>query len=281
MKKISLLLIYLLLVPSIYAQSETHLFVVSGVIVNSQSSKKVDHFVKMVEKKSSYKLKPFYVDSYKRLSKILRENPDALAWTCGAPYVEDSIKDSQQLIAVPLFNKSPTYHSFIVTQKSSSAKDLLDFKGKIFAYSDPRSNSGFVAPSQYLKTHQHDLKDFFRLTMHAGTHERSIEAIYRGLVNVGAIDEYVWVDYINSRPKIAQKLHVIQKMGPFPFTPIVAGKGVSKKVIKKLQKALTTMNKNELTRFYSDFKLDGFVVKEPSFFEPIKKMLFNLNIVTR
>ena len=281
MKIITLLIINLILLPIAYAKSDKHLFIVSGVIVNSKSSKKVDSFVKMIEEKSSYKLKAFYVDSYARLSEILRNNPDALAWTCGAPYVEDSIKDKQQLIAVPLFNNKPTYSSFIVTKKSSKATSLLDFKDKIFAYSDSRSNSGFVAPSQYLKIHNHHLKDFFRIKINAGTHERSIEAIYRGIADVGAIDEYVWVDYIKTRPKIAEKLHVIQKMGPYPFTPIVAGKGVSIKMIKKLQVAFTTLNKAELKQFNHDFKLDGFVIKKPSFFNPIKTMLINLNIISK
>ena len=258
-----------------------HLFVISGVIVNSKSSQKVENFIKMLEKKSGYPLQAFYVDSYSRLSQVLREHPDALAWTCGAPYVEDSIKDNQQLVAVPLFNNLPTYHSFIVTQKRHKSKSLLDFKNKIFTYSNARSLSGFIAPSQYLKQRGETLNDFFKISILAGSHERSIESIYRGLANVGAIDEYVWKEYTKDRPHLREKLHVIEKIGPFPFTPIVAGKQVSKQLILKLQKSLTGMSEKELFRFKKDFKLDGFVLKQRSFYQPIEKMLIELNIIPK
>ena len=261
---------------TVYAQDvpkDEHLFVVSGVIVNSQSTQKVNNFVQMIESKTGYPLKPFYVDSYTRLSQTLREHPRALAWTCGAPYVEDSIKDQQQLIAVPLFMGHPTYRSFIVTRMDTGKNELKDFKNKVFSYSDPRSNSGYLAPAIHLKKQGASIDDFFRLKLYAKTHERSIESIYRGMADVGAIDEYVWIHYTKTRPKILKKLHVIEKIGPFPFTPIVAGKGVEKKMIKKIQTVLTQMNDTELQRFKNDFNLDGFVVKREDFYQPIKDML--------
>ena len=253
--------------------ADKHLFVVSGVIVNSQSTKKVNNFVQMIENKTGYPLRPFYVDSYTRLSQTLREHPGALAWTCGAPYVEDSLKDQQQLIAVPLFKGLPTYNSFIVTRVDTGKSELKDFKNKVFSYSDPRSNSGYLAPAIHLKNQGVNIEDFFRLKLYAKTHERSIESIYRGMADVGAIDEYVWIHYTKTRPKILDKLHVIEKIGPFPFTPIVAGKGVDKKMVKKIQTALTQMDDTELKRFKNDFYLDGFVVKRESFYQPIKDML--------
>lgn len=279
MKYIFINLLFLLSISIVASDIEKkHLFVVSGVVVNSDSGQKVENFVKMIEKKSGYKLKAFYVDSYTRLSEVLRKNPDALAWTCGAPYVQDHIRDAQQLIAVPLFNGVPTYSSYIVSRKSDKGTKLSDFKSRVFVYSDPRSNSGFVAPAKLLKDSGYDINNFFRLKIHAGIHEKSIEAIYRGVADVGAIDEYVWVEYIRTRPQLSEKLHVIQKIGPFPFTPIVAGKNVDKGTLLKLQKALVNMNKEELDRFKKDFLMDGFVVKNNSFYQVIKNNMIYTGI---
>jgi len=255
-----------------------HLFVISGVVVNSNSSQKIENFIQMIENKSGYKLKPFYVSSYTRLSEVLRQNPDALGWTCGAPYVEDSLKDGQQLIALPLFNGTPTYSSFIVTRRSEKANRLSDFKNRVFAYSDLRSNSGYVAPATILKRDGFDIKNFFRVSISAGSHEKSIEAINRGLADVGAIDEYVWVEYTRKRPHLKEKLHVIERVGPFPFTPIVAGKDVNKKTVSILQKTLVGMDKKELMTFKKEFSLDGFVVKDKAFFEPIKKNMLLIGV---
>ncbi len=268
----------LLLYGGIIAAQEEHLFVVSGVVVNSDSGKKVDNFIKMIEKESAYKLKPYYVRSYARLSEILQANPKSLAWTCGAPFVEDSIKDGQQLIAIPLYENRATYRSFIVSRKEDAEKKLLDFKGKIFAYSDPRSNSGFVVPAAEIKKQGYDIKTFFSTNINTGLHEKSIEAVYRGVADVAAIDEYVWVEYTKKHPKFQKELHVIEKIGPYAFTPIVAGKEVSKETIKKIQEVLIGMNKEELARFKKDFNMDGFVLKDKSFYESIKKNMLLLGI---
>jgi len=272
---LSILIVYS---TSSFAESsaERHLFVISGVIVNSGASKKVERFVKMIEKKSGYKLKPFYVNSYDRISETLRYHPDAIAWSCGATFVQDKIKDNQQLVAVPLFNGMPIYNSVVIARKDDSRKRIIDFKGGIFAYSDPRSNSGYLSPAMFLKKHGFDVDDFFRLKILTGTHERSIESVYKGLADISAIDEYIWVEYLRTKPYLARELHVIKKLGPFPFTPIVAGSGVEKKVIKKIQNSLVNMEEDELKSFKKDFHMDGFVVKDASFYEPIKKMLQNI-----
>jgi len=63
-------------------------------------------------------------------------------------------------------------------------------------------------------------------------------------------------------------------MVPYPFTPIVAGKSLSKKNLNKIAKALINMtHNNEGKKILSEFYLDGFVVKKPEFYQPISNML--------
>jgi len=256
---------------------EEHLFVVSGVVINSGTSKKIEKFVEMIEKKSGYKLKPFYVNSYDRLSETLRNNPDALAWTCGSVYVQDHIQDRQQLVAIPLFNNMPTYSSYIVARKDDTRKKLTEFKAASFAYSDIRSNSAYLSFGILLKKRGFDIKDFFRVKVHTGTHERSIESVYKGVADIAAIDEYIWVEYLKTQPYLSKGLHVIEKNGPFPFTPIVAGSGVNRQTLQKVQNSLINMNKTELQNFKNDFNMDGFILKDSSFYEPIKQMLTEIS----
>ena len=259
------------------AKTNEHLFVISGVIVNSDTNIKMKNFINIISKKTGYKLRPFYVNSYDRLSKTLRDNPYALAWTCGLPYIQDSIKDKQQLVAVPLYKGKPSYSSLIISRKDNLNQNLLDFKNNIFAYSDIRSNSGYLAPSVLLKKHGLNIKNFFRVKIPTGTHEAAIEAVSNGLADVAAIDEYVWDEYVRTRLHITKELHIIEKTGPFPFTPIVAGSGVTKDVLNKIKKSLIELTPIELNSFKNDFHMDGFILKDPSFYNPIKKMLHYIN----
>ncbi|MFQ5469619.1 MAG: hypothetical protein ACE5EH_04845 [Gammaproteobacteria bacterium] len=54
-------------------------------------------------------------------------------------------------MAVPIFNGKPTYYSLTITKNGRTEKSLLEFKNKIAAHSDPRSNSGFIQQPFNLK----------------------------------------------------------------------------------------------------------------------------------
>jgi len=208
------------------------------------------------------------------LTDILREHETALAWTCGAPFVQDQIRDGQQLIAVPLFHGKATYSSFVLTRVGRSEKTLADFKGQVFAFSDPRSNSGFVAPSFALQQQGIDINQHFRYLMHTGLHEYSIEALLAGQADVANVDEYIVLEYFKAHPSAKQKLVILERFGPFPFTPIVAGSKVPEAAIERLQQALINMhNDPQGAALLKAFDLDGFVVKPVSFYKPIADML--------
>jgi len=282
----SFLLTLLLVSPLLHAgttrdKSPAHLFVVTGVVVNSHSATLIRHFSNYLATQSHYPLTISYADNYTQLSHLLRANPDAIGWTCGAPFVQDSKADGQQLIAVPLFKKSPTYYSVILSRRSRPEKSLTDFKGQVLAYSDPRSNSGYLSPKYSLYKKGLDMPVFFRLLLNAGSHEGSIDALINGLADVAAVDEYIWVTYQKRHPSLSKKLHEIERMGPYPFTPIVAGRGINKKTINKLASILENMSQTHSGKqILEDFLLDGFVKKNADFYQPIQSMLKTVKIKT-
>ena len=258
---------------SVNADNETRDFVITGVVVNSGSAKSLSDFINYIASHSGTKLKPVFVDTYAELSARLRVNPSSLGWTCGAPYVEDHKNDGQQLISVPLFNGQPTYYSVILTQKNRPEKNLAAFKDKILVYSDPRSNSGYLAPTYHLLQKGINLKEHFKIAIHSGNHEKSLTALINGLADVAAVDEYVWVEYSKQYPEAMTQLKEIERLGPFPFTPVVAGKNVDKATLEVLQRVLTTMNQSEEgKKLLNILSIDGFVNKPNSFFQPIADM---------
>ncbi len=258
-----------------------HPFVVSGVIINSNNGNLIERFTRYLSTQSGYPLQVMYVNKYAELSRVLREDPKAVGWTCGAPFVEDNDTTGQQLVAVPLFNKKPTYHSLVLTRTDRTEKTLADFKDGVLAYSDPRSNSGFLAPRYALHKQAIDINKHFRLLLNTGSHEGSIKALLNELADVAAVDEYIWVAYLKDHPEAGKKLHEIERMGPFPFTPIVTGTEVNKDDIDKLTSVLLGMDDNvEGKKLLSEFHLDGFVEKTAAFYQPIKDMLNEVNIDT-
>jgi len=193
---------------------------------------------------------------------------------CGASRRPWAGPDGQQLVAVPLFQGQPRYHSVILTSRDRQADDLTDFADAVFAYSDPRSNSGFLVPAWYLRRKEQNIHTFFRLLLHAGSHERSIQAVSAGLADVAAVDEYVWVLFKRDHPEPAAGLREVMKLGPYPFTPIVAGRQVPAARIRALQATLAAMSADPQGRaILADLSLDGFVIRDPAFYEPLARML--------
>lgn len=254
-------------------------FVVSGVIINSQNANLIERFTQYLSTKSGYPLQVAYVNKYSDLSRALRENPKAIGWTCSAPYVQDSKADGQQLIAVPLFDNKPAYHSLILTRSERSEKTLANFKDAVLAYSDPRSNSGFLSPKYTLHKQGIDIEKHFRLLLNTGSHEGSITAVLNHLADVAAVDEYIWHTYLKKHPEANKQLREIERMGPFPFTPIVAGSEISTNNINKISSTLLKMkDDSEGKKLLAEFYLDGFVKKQPAFYQPVKDMLQEVNI---
>ncbi len=108
--------------------------------------------------------------------------------------------------------------------------------------------------------------------MNSGSHEGSINALVNYLADVAAVDEYIWVEYQKKHPEEAGRLREIERFGPFPFTPIVAGSKVASDVIERIQGALVAMaTDQDGQNFLQHFGLDGFVVKELTFYDPIRE----------
>jgi len=260
--------------PTLAVPQKSHDFVVTGVVLNSGDAKLLERFARVLTEKTGYPLHVVYASSYSELSNILRDHPDSVGWTCEAPFLEDHKAYGQQLVAVPLFNGKPLLHSLVMTQKGRKEKHLADFGGEVFAYSDIRSNTGYVSPAYALQQEHLDISRHFRLLIDTGSHERSIEALLSGLADVAVVDEYVWIQYAKAHPDAVGKLQILERMGPYPFSPIVAGTGVDPATMKRLENALTGMKADGRGKaLLGSLGLDGFVLEPVKFYAPLEKML--------
>ena len=74
-------------------------------------------------------------------------------------------------------------------------------------------------------------------------------------------------------------LHELERMGPFPFTPIVTGNKVSTNDIKRIADVLINMHKDSSgKKLLTEFQFDGFVKKSAEFYQPIVEMLSEVTL---
>jgi phosphonate transport system substrate-binding protein len=211
--------------------------------------------------------------SYREVMDLLESGGLEFAWICGYPFIQKRDPEFLELLAVPVYKGEPLYQSFIIVQRDSPYTTLEDLRGKVFAFSDPESNSGFLYPQSVLASQRETPASFFRQTFFTFNHAETIEAVAEQVADGGAVDSYIWDYLITYRPEIAEKTRVIQQSPSFGFPPLVSRLGVEQGLVERMRGVLVEMAADpEGAAFLEGLKLDGFGTYPPTVFDSIRVM---------
>lgn len=210
--------------------------------------------------------------SYREITNLLRQDKLDFAWVCGAPYVRN--RQYMKLLAVPVFNRKPLYQSYLIVPAfDSTTRSLLDLRGKVFAYSDPDSNSGYLFNQYSLYQLNEKSDSFYRKSFFTWAHRKVVEAVASGLAQGGSVDGYVWETLRLSHPELTSKTRIVQKSPEFGHPPFVARQSIPQEEFNAIQKVLLEMsNDTEGAALLNKLNLDGFTTSEPRLFDSIARM---------
>lgn len=209
--------------------------------------------------------------NYREITDLLLAGEIDCAWICGFPYVRH--RPAWRLVTVPLYQGAPLYQAYIIAPADNSAiHRLKDLRGTVFAYADPDSNSGWLAPQVLLKKQGNtQANDFFRRTFFTWSHRKVVQAVAVGLAQGGAVDGYVWDTLARGHPELTEKTRIIERSGPFGFPPIVARQNMPAPEIQALQRALQAMHLDvEGQTVLAALNLDGFASAKPGLYDGIE-----------
>jgi phosphonate transport system substrate-binding protein len=77
-------------------------------------------------------------------------------------------------------NGSTGYYSIAFARKDSGITSIEDAKGKVFAFAEPNSTSGYLVPGAELAAKYGDLKSYFGEVKMSGGHEQTIVGVANG-----------------------------------------------------------------------------------------------------
>ena len=211
--------------------------------------------------------------SYREIVDMLREEKLDFAWLCGGPFVRN--KKNLRLVAVPLYLRKPLYQSYLIVPNSDKqTQSLADLYQKIFAFSDPDSNSGHLYTEYLLAKRGKNPSSYFTKSFFTWSHRKVVEAVASGLAQGGAVDGYVWDTLALSHPELTSKTRVVAKSPQFGHPPFVSGAAASKQDIAAIQQVLLNMvNDEEGGRLLKRLNLDGFVYGNGRLFDSIEEMV--------
>lgn len=208
--------------------------------------------------------------SYREIVVLLLTGKLDFAWLCGYPYVR--YRQQLERVAVPLYRGEPLYRSYLITPADDRAtRSILDLRGRVFAFSDPDSNSGWLVPQAELKRHGGDSAHFFGRSFYTWGHRRVIQAVGAGLAQGGAVDGYIWDTLAALHPELTRATRVVWRSEPFGFPPIVAAHGQTRGSVEAMRRVLLNMQVDPAGRLLlARLNLDGFVLGDDALFHGIE-----------
>lgn len=210
--------------------------------------------------------------TYREIVDLLRQNKLDIAWLCGYPYVRN--RRQLQLLAVPLYAGRPLYQSYlIVPAADTTTRSILDLRGRVFAFSDSDSNSGYLYPNYRLLSLHERPENFFGKSFFTWAHRKVVEAVASRVAHGGAVDGYVWETLAKFNPELTARTRIVERSPDFGFPPFVARVGLPAQTVLGVRRVLTGMSEQAQGRKLLELlNLSGFAAGDEAVFAGIERM---------
>ena len=211
--------------------------------------------------------------SYREITEALHADELDFAWVCGYPYAAN--KQFMRLLAMPLYRGKPLYQSYLIVPAADSAtRGFGDLQDRIFAYSDPNSNSGFLVPQYEMLQAGLDPATLFRKSFFTYAHRKVVVAVANGVAHGGAVDGYVWETLALRLPDLTGKTRIALKSGEYGFPPLVARGTLDDRRYEAMLAVLVGMSDDPQGRdLLKALNLDGFAPPDDRVFDGIVRVL--------
>jgi len=224
--------------------------------------KKLGRPVEMVQRKT-----------YQEINDMLERREIELAFVCAGPYVTGHDKFGMELLVAPMLYGKPFYQAYFIVHRNSPIKDIEGLRGKRFAFTDPNSNTGRLVPTYVLSRMGETPKTFFKEVIYTYSHDNSIKAVSKKLVDGASVDGLIW-DYCNDKsPESVKGTKIIYKSSLFGIPPVVVHPQTPPAVKESLKKIFLEMDKDpEGKKILSEIRIERFIVPEDSSYNSVREM---------
>jgi phosphonate transport system substrate-binding protein len=203
---------------------------------------------------------------------LLSQELDA-AWICGYPWV---VNQSQlRGLSTPLYEDPPWYRSYLIVPASDkTTRHVRELRGRVYAFSDPDSNSGHLVPRTTLMREGIDPDHHFSRSFFTWGHRNVVNAVASGLADGGSVDGYVWDTLKLIAPSLVQQTRVAWRSDRYGFPPVVVRAGLSTDLERLLRQAMFEMSGNdEGRRMLGELNIFGFGPFQPQAYEGIAQLV--------
>ena len=211
--------------------------------------------------------------TYAEINELFPKKQIDLAFICSGPYALGKKKYEFEALATPMIRGKPYYQAYLIVNKDSSYQHLNDLKNHIFAFTDPDSNTGKLVPTHWLSQMNETPESFFSTVTYTFSHDNSIMAVAKSLVDAASVDGHKWEYYQHYNDLFTGKTRIIKKSRLFGSPPLVASIHLPDNIRSKIRDVLYTMHKDPAGKKILDHLLiDRFVKPNEAWYQPVRDL---------
>jgi phosphonate transport system substrate-binding protein len=152
----------------------------------------VDYFQPLInhlKKELGTEVNAYSADDYAGIIQAIAYDQVHFARLGPNSYIEaKEMADADPLVSEVNKHGEAGYYGSVIAKKGSGIESIEQAKGRIFAFTDPNSTSGYLIPSVMLaRKFNIDPKTYFKEVRFSGSHRNSVLAVNEGTVEVAAI----------------------------------------------------------------------------------------------
>lgn len=246
---------------------------VSSVLSPRETLDNYKVFAEYLQKEIGRPVQLVQRQTYKEINDLVRDNEVDVAFICSGAYIMGS-DDNLELLAVPEVNGKATYQSYIIVNANSKAQTFADLKGQVFAFTDPISFSGTIAPSFMVRQLNTTPQNFFGRIVYTYSHDNSINAVLDNVVAGAGLDSLVYQFAVAKDPSLAGKLRIIAESPEVGSPPVVVNRNIDPHLKTALLEALLQMDHDTLGKqALKSLMYDRFVLPNEADYNPIRAMV--------
>ncbi|ERJ11311.1 phosphate/phosphite/phosphonate ABC transporter substrate-binding protein [Haloplasma contractile] len=171
---------------------------------------------------------------------------------------------------------SGSYVGQYLVRTDSGIDTMDDLRGKVWAYGDATSTSGFLFPASQIIDLYSDVTDpttdFFSDTVESGSHDNSIIAVMEGNADVATTFDDARVLVSEDYPNIMTDTKVIGYTDPIPNDTISVTKELDDELVQEIREAFYGFNANEdmLAIMKDVYSWDAIALAEDSEYDVVR-----------
>ena len=216
-----------------------------------------DDMAEEMSKAIGIPLTTYLATDYSAAVEAMRTGHAQLALLGPFSYVTARERSGAECLVTTATNGEIGYYSHIITSADSDIDSVKDLEGKTFAFVDPESASGNVAPSDEILNEigdddlsfddLHTDGKFFKSAMYAGNHAASLQAVVQGNVDAAAVSSSTYQNQLEEGNFNEEDVKIIHTSPLIPGSPIAVQKDLPQELKDKVRDFLLDYSEEYFT----------------------------------